>query len=297
MKISVAILMVSVPLILATAAAAQGQSAPAAVEHRTCKAPDGVTIAYSVAGTANTALVFIHGGLADRTFYTPQLTGLSSRYKVVAIDLAGHGESGRNRQRWGIPEFAADVKAVLDAERLERVILFGNSLGGPVVVEAALLAPGRVAGVVGIDTFQDLGAERNAAYVKAETAEIRQRRDAFRKDYAAGMKAMVGMLFHKDADPALMADVERRMLRTKPEVADALFSSLIGYDYTSSVRKLKVPLRAINGDLYPLDVAAARKMKADFDLIVMPHVGHYPMLEQPAAFNRHVQRIAEDLLR
>jgi len=69
----------------------------------------------------------------------------------------GHGESGTNRARWGLPEFGADVKAVVDAERLTRVVLFGNSLGGPAAVEAALLLPGRVVGVVGIDTFQDLG--------------------------------------------------------------------------------------------------------------------------------------------
>ena len=53
-------------------------------------------------------------------------------------------------------------------------------------------------------------------------------------------------------------------------------------------RRLTVPLRAINGDLYPTDVAANRKIKPDFDAIVMPHMGHYPMLERPDEFNRLV---------
>ncbi len=47
------------------------------------------------------------------------------------------------------------VEAVADAERLKHVILFGNSLGGPAPVEAALLKPGRLLGVV-VDTFQSL---------------------------------------------------------------------------------------------------------------------------------------------
>jgi pimeloyl-ACP methyl ester carboxylesterase len=47
------------------------------------------------------------------------------------------------------------------------------------------------------------------------------------------------------------------------------------------------PLRAINGDLYPTDVEGCRKIKPDFDCIVMPHMGHYPMLERPDEFNRH----------
>ena len=63
---------------------------------------------------------------------------------------------GRDRKKWGIPEFGADVKAVVDAEKAEQVIIFGNSLGGPVAIEAALLLPGRVLGVVGVDTFQRL---------------------------------------------------------------------------------------------------------------------------------------------
>ena len=51
---------------------------------------------------------------------------------------------------------------------------------------------------------------------------------------------------------------------------------------------LTAPLRAINGDLYPTDIAANRKIKPDFDAVFMKHVGHYPMLERPDEFNRLV---------
>ena len=69
--------------------------------------------------------------------------------------------------------------------------------------------------------------------------EMRQRAASFRLDYAESLKQMVKMLFHPDADPA------------------------------ASTGRLKVPLRAINGDLYPTNVAAIRKIKSDFDVIVM----------------------------
>ena len=48
-------------------------SSTVTIERKTCKSPDGVTIAYSAAGAGATALVFVHGGLADRTFYDGQL--------------------------------------------------------------------------------------------------------------------------------------------------------------------------------------------------------------------------------
>ncbi len=288
------------------------QRMPQRVERKTCQAPDGVTIVYSAAGAGDTALVFVHGGMADRTFFNGQFTAFADRYRVIALDLAGHGESGTNRKKWGLPEFGGDVKAVVDAEKLRRVVLFGNSLGGPAVVEAALVlpapserpsplprveGPGRVAGVVGIDTFQDVGHPETPEYTRAVGENVRQRAEAFRTDYPGSMKAMVKMLFHPDADPALMAETERRMMKTSPAVAYAMLSSFAGYDVNASARRLTVPLRAINGDLYPTNIEAARKVKPDFDAIIMKHMGHYPMLERPEEFNRHVAAVVEALTR
>ncbi len=258
----------------------------ATIERKTCQAPDGVTIVYSAAGDGEIALVFVHGWLADRSFFDGQLKTFANRYRVIAPDLAGHGESGANRTKWGIPQFGADVKAVVDAEELKRVILFGNSLGGPTAVEAALLLPNRVLGVVGIDAFQNFDH-----WMTAE--ESRQRAEAFRADYTDSVKKMVKMLFHRDAAPALLADAERRMQKTPPAAAHAMFLSLAGYDPAGSARKLVVPLRAINGDLFPTDVDAARKIKADFDAVIMKHIGHSPMLERPDEFNRHVAAVVQ----
>jgi pimeloyl-ACP methyl ester carboxylesterase len=275
---------------------ARQETAPG-IERKTCEAPDGVTIVYSAAGKGDTALVFVHGGMADRSFYDAQLRSLSDRWRVIALDLAGHGESGANREKWGMPEFGADVRAVADAEGLRRMVIFGNSLGGPVAVEAALLLPNRVGGVVGIDTFQDLGQPRTGERARAEEAFYRKRAEAFRADYPAALRAMVKMLFHPDADPAIVAEAERRMLRTSPDAAYRTLSGLLGYDVSASVRKLTVPLRAINGDLYRTGVEAARKVKPDFDVVVMKHMGHYPMLERPDEFNRLVAEAVEALVK
>lgn len=57
--------------------------------------------------------------------------------QAVAVDLAGHGDSGADREAWTIPAFAEDVAAVVRHLGLEDVVLIGHSLGGPVVVAAA----------------------------------------------------------------------------------------------------------------------------------------------------------------
>jgi pimeloyl-ACP methyl ester carboxylesterase len=279
----------AVVALLAIAAAAYGEeSMDVRIERKTCLAEDGVLIVYSAAGAGDPALVFIHGGLADRTFWEGQLREFAGLHRVVALDLPGHGESGLNRKKWGIPEFGADVKAVIEAEKLKNVIIFGNSLGGPVAIEAALLLPDRVLGVVGVDTFQVLN-------IGITPEEAKQRAEFFQRDFAGALKQMVRMLFHADADPALIAEAESRMAGTSPEAARAMLLSLAGYDKGAAARRLNVPLRAINGDLYPTDVKENRKVKADFDAVIMKHVGHYPMLERPTEFNNRVTEIVASL--
>jgi pimeloyl-ACP methyl ester carboxylesterase len=260
------------------------------IKRKTCLAPDKVSIVYSACGKGEPALLFIHGGLAERSFWDKQLEAFCANHRVAALDLPGHGESGSNREKWGLPEFGADVKAVADAERLDKLILFGNSLGGPVAVEAALLMPGRVLGVVGIDTFQRVD------YV-IPPEEMQKRGRAFRDDYPGMVKAMVDRLFHKDADPDIMADAEKHMQKTPPEAAYKMFLGMSGYDNAPPVRQLSVPLRAINGDLYPTDVEGVRKVKPDFDAIIMDHMGHYPMLERPDELNKHIASVIAELLR
>ncbi|UCC38609.1 MAG: alpha/beta hydrolase [Candidatus Aminicenantes bacterium] len=282
------VMLAVVALLAATACKYGEESMDVRIERKTCLAEDGVSIVYSAAGAGDPALVFIHGGLADRTFWEEQLKAFAGRHRVIAPDLPGHGESGLNRKRWGIPEFGEDVKVVIEAEELKNVIIFGNSLGGPVAIEAALLLPDRVLGVVGVDTFQLLDH-------KITPEETKQRADSFQRDFAGALKEMVGILFHADADPALIAEAERRMAGTSPEAAHSMLLSLAGYDMGASVRRLTVPLRAINGDLYPTDIEANRKIKADFDAVIMKHIGHYPMLERPKEFNEWVAEIVASL--
>ena len=249
---------------------------------------DGVKIAYATSGSGEPALLFIHGGLADRTFWSNQIDAFADRFKVIAPDLVGHGESGRQRSAWSIQAFGADIRAVLEVEKVKRAVLIGNSLGGPAAVEAAVLVPRRVIGVVGVDTFHLLDH-------RVDPSEMRARAAAYREDPAVFTKQLLSMLFHPDADPVLVNDVEQRMARNSDESLGGMFESFADYDPRISLRRLKVPIRCINGDLFPLDIEKNRLVYPDFDAVVFKHCGHYPMLEQPEEFNRRLADILSEL--
>jgi sigma-B regulation protein RsbQ len=249
---------------------------------------DGVEIVYSAQGSAEPALVFIHGGFADRSFWSEQIKHFARTNRVIALDLAGHGESGKNRKSWSVTSFAEDVAAVIKEEEIEKAVLIGNSLGGPVALKIANLLSDTIVAVVAVDTFQDIGARAPASFYQA-------RADAFRKDFSSTMKAMVRSLFHPDTYPEIMARVEKRMLDNSPEMAAALMESFADFDMVKLVKNIDIPIRCINGDLYPTQIEKNRSIRADFDAVVLPKTGHYPMLENPELFNQHLEAVLKEL--
>jgi pimeloyl-ACP methyl ester carboxylesterase len=254
----------------------------------TAKSFDGVEIVYSVQGKDEPALVFIHGGFADQTFWSDQMTYFSPRHKAIALDLAGHGESGKKRDDWSVDTFAEDVAAVVRKEKLKKAVLIGNSLGGPVSIKAAHLVPDVIVAVVAVDTLQDIGVDIPSSFF-LDLAKN------YRHDFAKTMKEMVRSLFHPGSYPELMAWAEKRMMNHSPEMAATLMESYVDFDLPKLVKEIKIPIRCINGDLYETQVEKNRAIHADFDAVILPNTGHYPMLENPELFNRHLEKILEEL--
>jgi pimeloyl-ACP methyl ester carboxylesterase len=85
--------------------------------------------------------VFVHCWACDRTYWREQVDVFAADHQVVTLDLAGHGESGAGRETWTVKGLAGDVQAVVEALDLERVILIGHSMGGPVSRRHAAYAP------------------------------------------------------------------------------------------------------------------------------------------------------------
>lgn len=133
---------------------------------------DGVRVAFEVHGSGSPALVFVHGWSCNRGYWAGQIAPFAKSFTVVAIDLAGHGDSGTDRKNWTIPAYGADVAAVVKKLDLKKVILIGHSMGGDVIPEAALLLPGRVVGMIWVDTYKKLGAGRSPEEVDAFVAKF-----------------------------------------------------------------------------------------------------------------------------
>ena len=265
-------------LFLAAVAVALSGTAAAASE-ATVRSKDGVSIHYDSTGTGEPALVLVHCWSCDRHLWDAVVPRLARDRRVVTLDLAGHGASGRDRKDWTMPAFGEDVRAVVDALGLRKVILVGHSMGGPVILEAARLLPGRVVGLVPVDTC--LNVEKTNT-----PEEVAGLIGAFEKDYRATALGFTRQyMFTPKSDPALVDRVAAKNAAAPPEVAIPCLRAVLGYDARPTLREVRVPAHAVNADLYPTDVEANRRHFASYDVTLMSGVGHYLMLEDPARFS------------
>lgn len=117
---------------------------------------NNVEIHYTVYGDSGPLLVLVHGWSCDQAYWKNQVEFLAEKYRVVTVDLAGHGLSGANRDEWTLQAYAADVVSVVQKLKPDRVILSGHSLGGFVTLFAALQLEDVMAGIILVDSLHDL---------------------------------------------------------------------------------------------------------------------------------------------
>jgi len=255
-------------------------TATGAERSATTTSADGTTIHYTVQGEGAPAVVFIHGWSCDGSYWRNTTDTFAGTHRVVVVDLAGHGESGQQRQDYTVAAFGQDVVAVMEAEDIADAVLVGHSMGGPVAVEAALAAPDRVRGVVGIDTFQDLHPQITEAQIQAFTG-------AMKADFQATVTPWVRSMFAPQADSALVAEVAADMASAPPAVGVSAMGHTLDWFVHAADRlaPLKVNLTTVSGELHPTDAEGVRAVVPGFKVRTVPGAGHFLMLEKPEAFN------------
>jgi len=206
----------------------------------------------------------------------------------VALDLAGHGESGMGRQAWTIEAFGGDVAAVVEELGLDRVVLVGHSMGGNVILEAARRLPGRVDGLVWIDAHRQLGSALTPEEIAATIAP-------FRAEFAETTRSFVRGMFPPGADESLVERVAADMSSAPPAVALSAGASELAYGgrVAATLRELNLPIVSISAEYPPPDVESLERHGVE--VVVMPGVGHFPMLENPRRFNAVLRSVVTGL--
>jgi sigma-B regulation protein RsbQ len=252
---------------------------------------DHVKIDYGVTGNSDTTLLFVHGAFIDKDYWDAQVKYFSPNYKVVTVDLAGHGKSGKNRTDWSIQALGEDIVTVIEELNLSNVILIGHSFGGYVILEAANRIPQAIRGLVGIDNFKNAGGET--------TEEIQTQIDwileQLKSDFPNTSELFVRQVLVTPSTNSTISDRIVKDFRSfDPMIGVQILNSSFTYYKRERelLQQLKLRLYLINVDYTPTNEDLLKKyVQSGYEISQLHGSCHYPMIEKPEEFNHLLQEI------
>jgi len=260
------------------------------LNNKTAISKDGTKIVYSVYGKGEPALVFIHGWCGSRAVWYRQVPYFAKKYKVIVLDLAGYGASGRQRKAYTQEAFGEDVAAVVNAEKVDKAILIGHSMSGTIILEANRLIKDKVIGLVAVDTLE------NFEYMATPEDKIKYI-EPLKKDFVKNSGPFMRDMFDKNADPKLVELVVRNVARSNPEIAINTMEYYFDTPIIPLLADVNVPLWCLSADLwqqYQHPEINSKYLKS-YNLRIMRGVGHFLMIEAPDEFNKQLEDIINQI--
>ncbi|MBS2534722.1 alpha/beta hydrolase [Catenulispora sp. NF23] len=237
---------------------------------------DHTTIRYTASGpVGGPTLALIHGWACHRGDFDAIIDHLPAGFRVLAIDLAEHGESRSTRDVWTMEEFAHDVAAVLEAESVAGCVVAGHSLGGAVAVEVGRLLPDIVTHVIALDGLH---------YLSLFPALSKEQTDAmlhlFREDFAGGIRGLVEGGSPAGTDPALREAYFQKMVAVRQPAGLHSIEGLIRWDMDAALHETKQPITvfAIRDLASP---EALHRYGDRFDIVLVELGSHHFPAEAP----------------
>lgn len=213
------------------------------------------------------ALILLHGFPLDHAMWGPVERALvASGLRVLAPDLRGFGKAPSASGVGSVSAHAGDVLRLADRAGLRRFVLVGFSFGGYVALEVARQSPGRLLGLVLVDTRMEPDSEEARKGRAATIAKVRE----------TGVGTLVdAMLSKMISEPAQHPEVEAMMRRQGAEgMVHALEAMAARPDSTPTLRALDAPVLVVVGEHDPITPPdAARAMAASAKratLVVVP---------------------------
>ena len=249
-----------------------------------CKTTDGLDLYYEVQGNAgsNETLVLLNGLTQSTLAWAFFLPYFKERYKIILLDFIFQGQSSKNAPWRNFDQHAADVKAVLDQESQERVVLAGLSYGSLVAQHFAVLYPGRLSKLVLLSTF----AHKTPYY---EAIELSWWRALESGGYNLMLDIMLPSVLSEKyfANPIIPLQAMKEARKESNQNSEAIFNLMRATreraDYRPQLQKIKTPTLVIQGEkdlLLPVHLAEeVQKHIPGAILKVIQNAGHTLNLE------------------
>jgi len=263
--------------------------------------PDGVPLYYLDEGQG-APIILIHGWTMNHKFFDRNIPVLARDHRVVALDLRGHGSSGKQESGWTLPQAARDVHGLIETLGLDGVTLVGWSMGMTVVHHYFDQFSGeRLKGAVSVDMTPYLFVEDGWDHGVFGTLDRKASLELERDIVENRLEVEHGFIPACFADAQVPDEATREwwlresMIPSTPAML-AYWVSMSAYDFRRQLPATPVPLLLCYGArsaIYPTPVGNyIAGQVPDGDLVTFEHSGHSPFWEEAPKFNDVVGHFA-----
>jgi len=241
---------------------------------------DGLEIHSTVEGAGPKTVIFVHGWTCDESSWAGQVPAFDDDYRVVTLDLPGHGKSEAPAPGgFSMDLFARAVEAVRQEVGADKVVLVGHSMGAAVIREYALDYPAHVAGLVAVDGPLDMRPLKDFPGFGPLTRETRT--------------TLIEGMFVPATSPELRAQILAMMLGA-PEATAAGAMAAMFDPVNQSDRTISAPaLSVFAGNSNFANTEATKELVPDWTQEKFAGTGHFLMMEDPARFNAVLETFLE----
>jgi non-heme chloroperoxidase len=252
--------------------------------------PDGARLAYDDTGKGR-PVVLIHGVCMSRRFFDRNTGALAERFRVINLDLRGHGESPASEGGHTIAQYAQDVKHLLDTLELEDVVLVGWSMGTFVIWDLLQqFGSEGIAGHVNISQGPTDLAKEGWELAGFSLAALFEALAAVQNDFRAFANELIPAMFMHEPTPEEHEALLEEILRIGANAGSCILLDQTLQDYREFVGTYDLPTLLTWGEDEKFVAAGngpwLQAAQADAELVVFEQSGHCPMWEEPERFNQ-----------
>ena len=233
---------------------------------------DGATIHWTSTGSGQRTVILVHGWTCDESSWREQVPALAKSYRVITLDLPGHGKSGMPKGQFSMELFARAVEAVRSEAKVDRAVYVGHSMGTPVIRKYALLYPEHVSGLVLADGLVQIPTPGAATP------------PPIRDTSAAAREKMIRGMFGPATTPALQAHILKMMMGTAESSAAGAMTATWDQSQWSN-QPITAPVLALYASRPLATEAAVKTLFPNAEYHQIPETAHFLMMEKPEEFN------------
>lgn len=225
------------------------------------KTTDGAYIYYEIEGEGK-PIMLVHGWACNTKFYERNVAGLKDQFKIITVDLRGHGKSSKGLDGYTIDRLAKDLNEVIEYLGLEDVFMLGWSMGGPTMLsywkqfgkEKGHLS---ALGLIDMTPYPFSPGEWNSHGLKNYNAEgFNQFAKGFYYNHDAFVNGFVKKIFKNCEQPEGTEWVNEECMKVLPYIGIALYGDYCYSDYTDVLPTITVPVLVVASDsgIFPQSV-------------------------------------------